>query len=107
MLPLMPGRHTLTTQLEGYRPFPRVVYMPQDGDQFIKLNKSIGTISVTSTPPGATVQLNGEVQPQRTPATFVLAPGTYHVRVTRDAVPLDFDVDLKDGEFQNRNVNFQ
>ena len=107
MLPLAPGRHTMTTQLDGYRPYPRVINVPQDGDQILKLTRSTGTLSVTSTPPGATVQLNGEAQPQQTPASFVIAPGTYHVRVTRDGVPLDFDVDLKDGEFQHRNVNFQ
>lgn len=106
MLPLPPGRHTLTTQLEGYRSYPRVIYLPQDGDQFLKLVKSTGTLNVTSTPPGATVQLNGEAQSHTTPASFVIAPGTYHVRVTREGVPLDFDVDLKDGEYQNRNVNF-
>ena len=107
MLPLSPGRHTMTTGLEGYRPYPRVINLPPDGDQFLKLSKSGGTLSVTSNPPGATVQLNGEAQPQKTPASFVIAPGTYHVRVTHDGVPLDFDVDVKDGEFQNRNVNFQ
>jgi len=107
MLSLPAGRHTMTTQLDGYRPYPRVINVPQEGDQFLKLAKTVGTLSVTSSPPGATIQLNGEAQPQKTPASFNIAPGTYHVRVTREGVPLDFDVEIKDGEFQNRNVNFQ
>jgi serine/threonine protein kinase len=107
MLSLPGGRHTMSTQLDGYRPYPKVINVPQDGDQFLKLSKTTGTLSVTSNPPGATIQLNGEVQKQTTPANFTVAPGTYRVRVTRDGVPLDFDVELKDGEFQHRNVNFQ
>ncbi len=107
MLPLPVGRHTITTQLAGYRPYPKVIYVPQDGDQFLRLSKQTGTLSVTSNPAGATILLNGEMQNQRTPASFSVAPGKYHVKVLRDGVPLEFDVDVKDGDFQNRNVNFQ
>jgi hypothetical protein len=65
------------------------------------------TLSITSNPPGASVFLNGEEQSKRTPATFNVAPGSYHVRVTREGVPLEFDVQLHDTEFLSKNVNFQ
>jgi hypothetical protein len=70
------------------------------------LNKIAASLSVTSTPPGATIDINGETQSKRTPALFSFPPGTYHVRVTRNGAFLDFDVQLHDGEFVSRNVSF-
>ena len=101
------GRHTLTTELAGFRPFPRIVNVPADTDIFMKLAASAGSLSITSTPPGATIQINGESRPQKTPATLVLAPGEYKVKLVRDGIPIEFPVQIKDGEFHTRNVNFQ
>jgi serine/threonine protein kinase len=106
MLPLGGGRHALTVQLSGYRPYPRVFNVPQDGDLFLRLSKSSGTLSITSEPAGATIEVNGTVQGKRTPAVFNLAPGTYHVKVARGASFIDFDVELRDGEFLNKRVDF-
>jgi hypothetical protein len=100
------GRHVLNVQLAGYRAYPRVFNVPQDGDIFLQLNKIVASLSVTSTPPGASIDINGEPQSQRTPALFKFPPGTYHVRVARNGSFLDFDVQLRDGEFISRNVIF-
>jgi serine/threonine protein kinase len=101
------GRHVLNTQSEGYRSYPHILNVPQETDIFLKLTKATGTLTISSNPPGATIQINGEQRPQKTPSTFALSPGDYQVRVSRDGVPLDFTVQIKDGEFQTRNVNFQ
>jgi serine/threonine protein kinase len=106
LLPVPPGRHVLNVQLAGYRAYPRVFNVPQDGDIFLQLNKIAASLSVTSTPPGATIEINGEMQSKRTNALFSLPPGTYHLRVARNGAFLDFDVQLKDGEFISRNVSF-
>ena len=106
MLSLPPGRHVLRAQLDGYRTYPKVFNVPQDSDVFLQLSKSTATLSVTSSPPGATIQLNGEEQRARTPAIMNVAPGSYHVRVTKDGVPFEFDVTIKDGEFISKNVAF-
>ena len=37
---------------------------------------------------------------------FTLAPGAYHVKVARSGAFIDFDVQLKDGEFVNKRVDF-
>jgi hypothetical protein len=92
--------------LEGYRPYPRIFNIPGESDLFLKLSKAQGTLSITSTPPGASIQINGDQKPQKTPATFVVPPGTYHVHVTRNGMPLDFDVQVQDDEIQTRNVKF-
>ena len=107
MLNIPAGRHTLNTELENFRPYPRVFNVPETSDVFLKLTRASGTLSITSNPEGAAIQINGEARPQNTPATFALTPGTYRVRVTREGVPLDFEIQIKDGEFQTRNVNFQ
>jgi serine/threonine protein kinase len=106
MLPLSAGRHSLTVQLAGYRPYPRVFNVPQESDIFLQLAKVSATLSVTSTPAGATIELNGALQSNRTPALFNLAPGSYHFKVARGGASLDFDVQLKDGDVITKHVDF-
>jgi serine/threonine-protein kinase len=105
MLQLAPGRHVLNVQLTGYRSYPRVFNVPQDGDVFLQLSKAMGTLSVTSNPSGATIEIS-EMQSKRTPAIFTLAPGTYHVRVSRNGASLEFDAEIRDQAFVSKNVSF-
>ncbi len=106
MLPLSGGRHALTVQLAGYRPYPRVFNVPQDGDLFLQLSKASGTLSITSDPPGATIEVDGTVQGKRTPAVFNLTPGTYHVKVARSGAFIDFDVQAPRRRVLNKRVDF-
>ena len=106
MLSLSGGRHALSVQLAGYRPYPRVFSVPQDGDLFLRLSKASGTLSITSEPPGATIEVDGTSQGKRTPSVFTLAPGMYHVKVARSGAFIEFDVQLRDGEFINKRVDF-
>jgi serine/threonine protein kinase len=105
-MPLSPGRHALNVELAGYRPYPRVFNVPQDSDIFLQLAKASGALSITSTPPGATIDLDGAQQFNRTPAVFTLAPGAYHFKVSRNGASIDFDVQLRDGEFLTKHVDF-
>jgi hypothetical protein len=106
MIQLSAGRHSLDVHTEGYRPYPRVFNVPQERELFLQLTKVSGTLSLTSNPAGATIEINGELQNKRTPAIFNFAPGTYKVRVAHNGASLDFDVQLKDGEFINKRVDF-
>ncbi len=106
VLSLNGGRHALTVQMSGYRPYPRVFNVPQDGDIFLKLSKAVGTVNITSEPPGASIELDGKLQPERAPAVFNLAPGNYHVKVAKGSAYLEFDVQVHDGEFITRRVTF-
>lgn len=106
MLKLKPGRHVLNAELSGYRAYPRPFNVPQDGDIFLSLSKVSGTLSITSSPPGASIEINGQAQGKSTPATFNLPPGSYHVKVARAGNSLDFDVQLRDGAIVTKNVSF-
>jgi hypothetical protein len=106
MLSLSAGRHSLNVQLDGYRGYPRVFNVPQDREIFLQLSKVGGTLSVTSSPAGATIEINGEKQSKATPAIFNFAPGNYRVKVSRNGAFLEFDVQLHDGEFVNKRVDF-
>jgi serine/threonine-protein kinase len=106
MLALSGGRHAVAVQLEGYRPYPRVFNVPQDGDLFLRLSKASGTLSITSEPPGATIEVDGTQEGKRTPGVFNLAPGMYHVKVARSGAFIEFDVQVRDGEFINKRVDF-
>ncbi len=61
-LALNGGRHAVTMQLDGYRPYPRVFNVPEDGDLFLRLSKASGTLSITSEPVGATIELDGAMR---------------------------------------------
>jgi len=106
MLQLAPGRHVLNVHLSGYRSYPRVFNVPQDGDVFLQLTKASGTLSVTSNPSGASIEINNQLQSKKTPAIFTLPPGTYHVRVAHAGASLDFDAEIRDQAFVSKNVSF-
>jgi len=106
MLQISPGRHAMNAQLPGFRSYPRVFNVPQDGDIFLQLTKAQGTLSVTSEPPGATIEINNEMQSKHTPALFTLPPGKYHVRVARSGAFLDFDAEIHDQAVVVKNVSF-
>ncbi|HLJ48508.1 MAG TPA: serine/threonine-protein kinase [Bryobacteraceae bacterium] len=106
ILSLNAGRHVADVQIDGYRSYPRILNVPQDSDVFLKLAKSSGSLAITSSPTGASIVLNGEEQNQKTPSVLQLKPGHYRVRVQRNGAAADFEVDVRDGELVQRNVNF-
>jgi len=106
MLQLPVGRHAMNAQMAGFRSYPRVFNVPQDGDIFLQLSKASGTLSVTSDPPGATIEIDNQMQSKHTPALFTLPPGKYHVRVARSGAFLDFDAEIHDQAVVVKNVSF-
>jgi serine/threonine protein kinase len=76
------GRHTATITMDTYKSEFRIFYVPQDTAVNVTMEKRKGTLEVNSTPPGATVTIDGAEQGQKTPARFPLVVGKHTVTVS-------------------------
>ena len=73
----------------------------------IVLRATAGTLMVTSTPAGATVDVNGHRMTQTTPATIALAAGAYRVTVGKDGKQATSNVDIRNGAISYLKVTLQ
>ena len=97
---LVVGEHTVDVALDGYVADGggRTIDLAPDGTPPVDFGMlPAGTLTVTSTPAGAQIFLDGDDAGQTTPHTFTLAAGDYTVHVeksgyTSDPVSLDVTV---------------
>jgi hypothetical protein len=82
LLELPNGRHSATVILEPYKTENRIFYVPNDSSISVNLDKRKGMLEVQSTPPGATITIDGAEQPQKTPAMIPLVIGKHTVVVS-------------------------
>jgi hypothetical protein len=76
------GRHSAAILLDTYKTEMRIFYVPQDATISVNLEKRKGMLEVSSTPPGATVTIDGVEQANKTPAQFPLVVGKHTVVVS-------------------------
>jgi serine/threonine protein kinase len=74
------GRHTLAASMNGFATFRKIFYVPADTNIFLALEKKVGVLLVSSEPPNATVNVDGNVM-GKTPLTLRLSPGIHRVAV--------------------------
>lgn len=87
LLELPNGRHTASVMLDTYKTEMRIFYVPNDAAVSINLEKRKGMLEVNSTPPGATITIDGAEQPQKTPAMIPLVVGKHTVVVSHPGKP--------------------
>jgi serine/threonine protein kinase len=87
LLELPNGRHTATFTLEPYKTEMRIFYVPNDSAVSVTLEKRKGTLEINSTPPGATVTIDGAEYPQKTPVMIPLVIGKHTVVVSIPGKP--------------------
>ena len=82
---LDPGQHTVTVTKAGYSPDTRVVEIASGSKAFVvtHLNQLMATLSVTSTPPGANVYVDGRDTGKTTPAQVSVDKGQHLVLVRK------------------------
>ena len=86
--PVESGDHTVTINLAGYSPSTKTITvstgLTTSADfQLVPIPPQTGSISVTSSPPGAEISLDGIVTGKNTPATLdSVAPGDHTVAVS-------------------------
>ncbi|HEU0121701.1 MAG TPA: protein kinase [Bryobacteraceae bacterium] len=81
------GRHTASITLDTYKTEMRIFYVPQDTAINLNLEKRKGMLEVNSTPPGATITIDGAENPQKTPAIIPLVVGKHVVVVSLPGKP--------------------
>lgn len=108
VLSVNPGRHEVELRLAGYQPY-RVTVNPKPGERvqvFAPLapEPRQGTLSVSSTPPGAEVYVDGALR-GRTPLTLSLPEGRYGVELRlADHEPYRATVQVRQGETTRLDV---
>jgi serine/threonine-protein kinase len=98
------GRHSLNAVLQGHHATKRVFELPQQSQLYLSLARSGGTLMVKTTPPGATIQINGRARPERTPAMIPLDPGRYKLTVSLAGYKDDDqDIQVREGAVLEAN----
>ena len=82
---LSPGQHTVTVSKAGYSPDTRAVEVIAGSKSFVvtHLNQLMATLSVNSTPPGASVYIDGRDSGKLTPAQLSVDRGQHTVLVRK------------------------
>ncbi len=87
-LELPAGDHVALVTFEGFFPHRRSFEVGANASAVsFQLEEIVGTLKVSSDPPGATIYVDGRKRPETTPATFRLKPGTHVVRVQGNGMP--------------------
>jgi serine/threonine-protein kinase len=107
-IPLPKGRHVMTAALDGYRSTSRSFEVTGESAIPVDLVETLGILVVRSNPPGASIILNGQERPEKTPAELRIKPGTYQiVVVSQDGTRDPSTVTVRDGAPASFNVNFK
>jgi serine/threonine-protein kinase len=96
-LRLPAGRHTLSAVLEGYRKALKVFEVQRQVEVGLPLIKQFGTVMINAQVPGASIILNGQERPEKSPAVLNLSPGQYTLTIVTDKEELTTKFDLQDG----------
>ena len=81
-----PGHHKVAVSLDGYQMQTHEVDVRSSPVEMLPLvlRPSMGTLMLSSVPPGASVLVDGKPIEKTTPAEIRLAPGTYQITVEKD-----------------------
>ena len=94
-----PGRHTVAVTMPGYMAEHREVTITNAAEEvpLITLRAPGGTLMLSTTPPGATIWINGKQYGHKTPAQINLPPGRYTITVEGDGRRVSEPVDIRNG----------
>jgi hypothetical protein len=94
-----PGRHAISVTMPGHEVEYREITVGSGPLEMpvVVLRAHGGTLMLTSTPPGATILINGRRLNQVTPAQIPLSPGTYSITVEKDGRQSTQKVDIRNG----------
>jgi serine/threonine protein kinase len=96
------GHHTIAFTLPGYQIEHRDITVGSESMELpaIILHAFNGVLMLSSTPPGASILVNGRPVPETTPAQLSLAPGTYKISVQKNGSQSVKTVEIHNGDTQ-------
>jgi len=104
---LPPGRHTLSSNLAGFRRALRIFELPKEPEVFINLEVTTGTVMIRSDPPGGAILVDGQTRSEKTPALITLPTGSHRIEVAREGYRNFVEtLDIKDSVITNIEVNW-
>jgi len=101
---LATGRHTFVVKHAGFRDAHRIIEIPRDTGLIIDLSRATGMLTLISDPPGMSIVIDGQEQPQKTPARLILSEGTHQVQVGVGGRTKQFTVEIRDGALVERTI---
>ncbi|MCA9595459.1 MAG: PEGA domain-containing protein [Myxococcales bacterium] len=70
--------------------------------------KQVGEVNIVTTPPGASVSVDGEAQPGETPMIVKLPPGAHKISISSAGYEnMDVDVDVTAGQRSDQNLELK
>jgi serine/threonine protein kinase len=104
-LSLQNGRHTMLAQMSGYTDARRIFTVPEDDSVFVTLAKSMGVLIVTSSPPGASIFVDGKNY-GHTPSTLHLPAGMHVLALVNGPLRHEETIDIQNDGLAERNFRF-
>jgi hypothetical protein len=98
-LDALAGRHSIALKLAGYQMEQREFSVGSGPLELpiVVLRAPSGVLMLTSTPPGASVLVNGRQTGKTTPAQIPLPPGNYKITIERDGRQATQNVEMHGG----------
>jgi serine/threonine protein kinase len=101
------GSHLASYTLAGHRTLTRRHDVTAEADWDVLLERATGTLMLRSTPGGASIAIDGEPVPNKTPAVLTLGAGSHRFRLTLEGrPPYEETVEIKDQVISTLNIDW-
>jgi serine/threonine protein kinase len=101
------GAYRVEARLPGFDAVSRTVRVPETSRVVLAFEKAEPTLAVNSTPPGASLRLDGRSLAEKTPALLNLPAGKYTLEIIKDGFPTQSkEVVIRSGVLQTLSVNW-
>jgi serine/threonine protein kinase len=103
------GKHFIEITLPGYQTEHREIDSsggPQDMPP-ITMRLVVGTLMLSSDPPGASISIDGKLQDKVTPAQLNLPPGSYNIALSKDGKTESRVVQIQNGSMKAMKIDFR
>jgi hypothetical protein len=95
----------MLAEMSGYTDARRIFTVPEDDSVFVTLAKSMGVLIVTSSPPGASIFVDGKNY-GHTPSTLHLPAGMHVLSLVNGPLRHEETIDIQNDGLAERNFRF-